>query len=220
VAHWLLDEGVGTSVADASGNGNSATLVNGATWAIGQLGNAIDFDGIDDAVNAGSPADLDDLQSFTYAAWINPDSDGDGANGVIVSKGGTGASASRRFLVNRGSSCPEGYCLELHVNRAATDASVFSSPGLIETNVWQHVTATFSPTDGPRIYKDGVEVDYTSGRSVGSGTLEDDSTSDLVIGSWPGGFGSFDGRQDDVRVYDSALVPSAVAALFELVQGT
>ena len=55
VGYWNFDEGTGTTAADSSGSGNNGTLVNGSTWTAGKVGNgALQFDGVDDSVNAGT----------------------------------------------------------------------------------------------------------------------------------------------------------------------
>ena len=53
---WGFNEGSGTTTADASGNGNTATLLNGPTWVAGKYGNGLSFDGANDNL---SVAELD-----------------------------------------------------------------------------------------------------------------------------------------------------------------
>ncbi|HLC43360.1 MAG TPA: hypothetical protein VJO34_17255, partial [Methylomirabilota bacterium] len=74
VAAYSFDENSGTTVADASGNGNSGTIF-GATWsAQGKFGSALSFDGVNDRVTA-SPVTLG--PSFTLMAWVlNPTNEG------------------------------------------------------------------------------------------------------------------------------------------------
>src|SRR4030095_10522659 len=72
VAYWKFDEGSGTSAADASGNGNTATLVNGPVWTAGRVGNALYFDGINDNLTVPDSNSLDPSSSFTLSAWVNP----------------------------------------------------------------------------------------------------------------------------------------------------
>ena len=47
-----MNEGSGTTLADTSGHGHTGTLLNGPVWVAGQAtyGQALSFDGIDDAV--------------------------------------------------------------------------------------------------------------------------------------------------------------------------
>ncbi|MCJ7544178.1 MAG: LamG domain-containing protein [Phycisphaerae bacterium] len=46
VGYWAFDEGSGSSASDSSGQGNDGT-VHGASWAVGQQGNALSFLGYD-----------------------------------------------------------------------------------------------------------------------------------------------------------------------------
>lgn len=60
LAHWPLDEGMGTTVADVSPNGNGGMVVGGAAWtpsgwpgAMFPNPGALVFDGVDDFVELG-----------------------------------------------------------------------------------------------------------------------------------------------------------------------
>ena len=62
--------------ADSSGNGNTAILHNGASWqpSGGQVGGALEFDGVDDYAQTAD--DLNKLQltgNYTLAVWIKAD---------------------------------------------------------------------------------------------------------------------------------------------------
>ena len=72
VAGWSFNAGTGTTAVDSSGNGNTATLQNGATWAAGKYGNGVSFDGVDDLVRVASSASLTLTTGMTLAAWIKP----------------------------------------------------------------------------------------------------------------------------------------------------
>ena len=80
---WHFDEATGTALADVGGNGYSGTLVVGSSgsqtapaqaWAngaAGKFGAALNFDGIDDYVNLGSQANLNNLgPAFSVGAWV------------------------------------------------------------------------------------------------------------------------------------------------------
>jgi hypothetical protein len=72
VAAYSFDAGAGTSVADVSGNGNDGRI-QGATWtADGRYGNALRFDGVDDAVRVPASPALDIDEAFTLSAWVRP----------------------------------------------------------------------------------------------------------------------------------------------------
>src|SRR3990167_6445659 len=70
VGYWSMNEGTGSYAGDASGNKNTGTLTGGPTWVDGKRGKALNFDGVDDYVNAGSAASVTDLPAITVSAWI------------------------------------------------------------------------------------------------------------------------------------------------------
>src|SRR5438132_6739364 len=72
VAAYAFDAGTGSTVADASGNGNSGTIVN-ATWTTaGKYGNALSFNGTNARVDINDAASLHLTTAMTLEAWVNP----------------------------------------------------------------------------------------------------------------------------------------------------
>ena len=72
VAAYSFDEGSGTTVFDASGNGNNGTI-GGATWTTsGKYGNALVFDGVSALVTINNSASLQLSTAMTLEAWVNP----------------------------------------------------------------------------------------------------------------------------------------------------
>jgi len=70
---WKMNEGSpSTTAADSSGNGNTATL-QGTVWASGIASNAVNLDGVNDYLSVGDKATLEGNATWTFAAWINPD---------------------------------------------------------------------------------------------------------------------------------------------------
>src|SRR5579871_6361430 len=68
VAAYNFDEGTGTTVHDASGNGNNGTLVN-ATWSTsGKYGDALSFNGSNAMVNIPDAASLHLTSGMTLEA--------------------------------------------------------------------------------------------------------------------------------------------------------
>ena len=68
VAHWNFDEGIGTVLADNSGNNNSG-FIYGANWANGITGGALEFNGSSDYVegyvNVNDTSGNPDLEAET-----------------------------------------------------------------------------------------------------------------------------------------------------------
>ena len=72
VAAYGFDEGSGTTVTDASGNGNNGTITN-ATWSTsGKFGKALQFNGTSALVTIPDAASLHLTTGMTLEAWVNP----------------------------------------------------------------------------------------------------------------------------------------------------
>ena len=73
VAAWTFSEGAGTSANDATGNGNTATLLNGTAWAAGPYDSSVSFNGVNGYLSvANSPSLNISGSELTLAMWINP----------------------------------------------------------------------------------------------------------------------------------------------------
>ena len=194
VGDWRLDENTGTTAYDISGNGNDGTLGGGTaqyrpSWAPGKVGQALQFDGIDDYVNAGSDASLDIVGDMTLEAWVKP-SDTTGWEGLASKWGNSWA-----------------WSLDTVNHRSAfyIDGWRYSNTG-IPANQWSHMAVVFDSTaDTVYFYLDGKpDGSYTS-QTVDQGT-----TGDLNIGAW--GFNYYsESVIDDVKIYDYARTQEQIA---------
>ncbi|MEI9808262.1 MAG: hypothetical protein WDO16_10520 [Bacteroidota bacterium] len=72
VAEWRMNEGTGTTTADASGNAYNGTLINGPTWGTGKYGQGINLDGTNDYINIADNANftLTPTQSYSWSGWV------------------------------------------------------------------------------------------------------------------------------------------------------
>ena len=205
VGYWLFNEGGGPLALDLAG-ANIGTLTNGPTWVSGRAGPALNFDGVNDYVDAGAAANFTS-EGFTLALWINFDTlDGTGEDGNPV-------------LFNKGQFEVDGYYLQsqdavnrnlvLVTNQSAANQQTKSSNNTLSLGDWQHLVATRSGAT-VKLYRNGVEVSYAS-----TGTHIDpaSTTSNSVIGRYLPSAANFhvNGLIDDVRVYNRAL--SAVEVL-------
>ena len=195
VAAYSLDEGSGTSVADASGNGNAGTI-SGAIWtSSGKYGNALAFRADDSArVTIPNSGSLQLTTGMTLEAWVNPSAAGNVWRDVMM-KGN------------------DNYYLESSSSRASkpvagmvigsTHVSANGTAALAQ-NTFTHLAATYDGT-AIRLFVNGTEV---SSRAA-SGSIVT-STSPLQIGS-DSTFGQyFDGTIDEIRVYNAALTQSQI----------
>ncbi len=203
MGYWNLDEGAGDIVADRSGNGNDGT-VQGAAWAEGQYGSALEFNGADSYVEIPTSDSLEIDEHVTVAAWINWTDDGDGWLCVMANGQQGGPWENYGLFVNRGSRFVY-FTLSLdggHVTQ--------SSPGnVIDPDEWRHVAASWDGA-AARIYVDGQMVleQAQSGALVPTGAP-------LRLGHRGGSSHYFNGRMDDVAVFDHVLTEAEILAAME-----
>ena len=72
VAAYAFNEGIGSNVADASGNGNTGTIANAAWTKEGRFGNALVFNGTSSLVTIPDSSSLHLKSAMTLEAWVNP----------------------------------------------------------------------------------------------------------------------------------------------------
>ena len=189
VAAYAFDEGSGTTVTDASGNGNNGTISN-ATWATsGKYGKALQFNGTNALVSIPNAASLDLTTGMTLEAWVNPSVVNANWRDVIykaddnyyLSATSTSASVPDAGLIAGG-----------------TYADAFGTSAL-PTNTWSFLTETYDGTT-VRLYVNGTQVSSTAH----TGSIST-STNPLTIGGDTPYSQYFTGLLDNVRVYNVAL---------------
>ena len=189
VAAYSFDEGTGTTVTDASGNGNNGT-VSGTTWTnAGLYGNALVFNGTSARVTINDSASLHLTTGMTLEAWVNPST----VNSVwrdVIYKGN-----DNYFLeaTSSHSGVPGGGGTFGGANVTTFGTAVLTS------STWTHLAVTYDSAT-LRLYVNGVQV--SSLAQTGSILV---SANPLQIGG-DSIFGQFfQGRIDEVRVYNAAL---------------
>ncbi len=208
VGYWKFDDGTGTTAADSSGNGNTGTLVNGPTWTVGKLGQALAFDGLSNYVTVPSTAALN-VYPLTVAVWMKTSST-TGVRG-IVNKYVAGSYNGYQVFMNSGNLCA-------WYLRDSTDyvydggGCPFNVPGYND-NQWHHVAYVVDASGG-KLYVDGVQ----KGSLPWTGTAGAPTTVQPVhIAHYPGAFGGAEylpGVLDDVRIYNRALSAADVLSLY------
>jgi len=169
-----------------------------------QLGKAGSFDGTDDYVNCGSASSVDAMRDYTYSLWIKPNT----------------VSLSYQALIGKGDLFRRGFFVTGSSIRGTTPYSVTSPnsqsvSGTVSTTQWTHVVLTHSATDKKiRLYANGKEISYVS-QIVGSGTMYDYLTDNLVISPWIDlTYRGFSGLIDEVRVYRATLTAAQIQKLY------
>jgi hypothetical protein len=207
---------MGVAIKGAAASGGSLSTVPG------RIGQAVSFDGSDDRIVVSPDASLDNLTSFTYAAWIYV-ADHTKTTNAIMSKGdGDEGTQQKRFGVHSGSACDSGStdgCILAAIVTSGSERRAVSVADTILSNRWYHVAATYTSGSAPRIYVNGTEVSYAESEN-GTGTDVDESAGSLLFGTLNGDDQPsnhwFQGKMDDVRVYDRVLSLDELQRLYKL----
>jgi hypothetical protein len=205
LAWWKLDEGMGSIVLDWSGHDNHGTLANGPVWVEGIDGGALYFDGKDDYVDLGTPAELYIPDNYTYTAWfrVGQDINGDSGPQYLLCIG------SRSDLVF-GVEDAVGVDGDLSLHYYDT-AATFHAVGVGQTvwssGDWHMVAGTKDSATGHKIYLDG-EL-----RNSDTNTNNDNYATTRMISlgarAWTG-HQFYNGDIDDVRIYNRTLTQQEI----------
>lgn len=218
VLHLKLDETSGTTAADSSGLNHNGNLQGfaGTPWTSGIVGGALAFnpDGSagDDAVLVADDGTFDFAASmeFTLSAWASGDPvQEDGAPIICKGTGGGG----EQFAID----VYQGYRFYGWTGGTPSVPWVLGSgggPG--PNNAWQHVVGIFSRSlNRVKLFVNGVEV----ASATPPATIVQNSH-EVSIGSRQNGAGPYDlnfnGKIDDVRIYNRAITPREIKSLNEL----
>jgi len=218
VGHWTFDgkDMPSGRVNDVSGNGNHGTVSGIATstfYTKGKIGQALNFDGVDDTVNLGNIVNADNVEALSVSAWVRFNNSDSSVSEYIVSKNRSGFST---WLLYRTSTETFGFFI---VNSAVETATAISDASYRDT-AWHHVVGVYNGAN-VHIYVDGVSADATP--PALTGTVRDRSEV-VCVGASDSGSGctsSFFGSKavDDVRIYNRALSANEVQQLYNLGAG-
>jgi hypothetical protein len=201
--YLACNEGAGTTVSDASGQGHAGTLTGSTAWGAGKSGSAPALNGSTDYVSL--PANLvTDLSDFTVACWVYWNAARTWER-IFDFGAGTGR---YMFLTPRSSS--GGMRFAITVDGGKGEQAVTGTAAL-PTAQWVHVAVTLSGR---------LATLYVNGAAVGSNSAEflppwqlGGTTQNWIGRSQYSGDPYFNGRIDEFRIYRGALTAADIAAL-------
>jgi hypothetical protein len=196
---WWRGEG---NAYDGAG-GNSGTLQGGATFAVGMVGQAFNFNPASGTVIVPDASSLRLTNQLTIEAWIN--TRGTSTDYGIVSKvGGTGGDNGYQFVLS-------GNTLVGQFNSPGQGwpSARIASGAVITTGVWYHVAWTYDQS-AMRLYCNGLPV---ATNIIGAQAIAA-SSSNLRISGDDNNHIYFDGLIDEVSVYNRALSAAEIAAIY------
>ncbi|UCD50156.1 MAG: carbohydrate binding domain-containing protein, partial [Phycisphaerales bacterium] len=205
VGWWTLDEGEGSTAVDWSGHDGHGTLIGGPQWVDGFQGTALEFSGSEQYVDCGDEAGAGVTADFTLAAWaqMTPGNAGQymGIAGKLRNVGGYNGFGLVRHSSN---------VFRLWVSDGDTGGinGVASSDVTYTDADWHHITGVREGRSNI-LYVDGV-------RQTASNETDFVPSPDFFhIGRQYSHMDDryFEGKIDDVRVYDKALTDAQIAEL-------
>jgi hypothetical protein len=207
VGHWKLDETTGDEAGDSSDNNKTGDLqsMENEDWTAGKFGNALQFDGAgDEYVQITGYKGITGKKARTCAAWINTATTGD-----IISWGEYGIDGKWWLFYVDGTSV---------IRVSIGNGTIKGSTNV--TSQWYHVTAVWDPDWGPdiddvKLYVNGIEETTTvpASRAINTQSVEDVEIG--VLDPAPSGNHRwFNGKIDDVRLYDRALTEGEIGQLY------
>ncbi len=211
VGHWTFDETSGTVAADSAGsnNGTMAGGLTGANSISGVVGNALQFDGVDDEISVGYVPG----NTGTISMWFKSDGTLDSSTPdapILEASGGTGRNTVfRKDWARSGIGGARCNGNDGSIDFVITPASNRYSNACTSTtswtaDQWYHLVATWDGSN-QLMYVNGVlESTHSQSRTGGWGNLKVQLS-----------FGSHGGAADDLRAYDRVLSAEDVAALYD-----
>ncbi len=192
---WWPGEGNATDVRT-----NHSGTIHGATFAVGKVGQAFRFNGVDDYVDLGN---WNPGSAWTVEAWVNPSS-------IPPS-----LPNSRRTIAGGVSDCLDwGIAMQegvfgVVIRQPGGCTDTIRSPIPAVTNTWYHIAGTC----------DGVTATiYVNGEKKGSGPVERGYLGTLsgtrIGGEVCCGGNNFPGLIDEVSIYSRALSETEIQTIF------
>ncbi len=197
VAAYNFDAGVGATVVDASGNNNTGTA-SATTWTTaGKYGSALVFDGSTARVSVPASPSLNVTTGLTLEAWVYPTATQTGWRAIIQRE-------VDAFFLH--ASNHTGGLLPAAGGTFGGSVVWVSGPAAIPINTWTHLAQTYDGTT-LRLYVNGTQV-----VTLAATGLIETTASPLWIGGNNPYNEYFQGRIDDVRVYNRALTALEIQA--------
>lgn len=194
-AWWKLDGNTNNSIGSPNGVGNNVISTTGQS---GQSGTAYSFNGTSSSISTSSTFGIGTTNA-TISCWVyNPSASN---HGIFVHIGTTG------FGIGMGSTTTDANGTKLIM--------IFNGVRWIPTSTdlgtgWHYVVMVIDGSGTPTAYIDGASIGSFPGASsvVPAGSV---TTIGTISGSPPN---TFSGTIDDVRLYNRALPPTDITALY------
>ncbi|QQS15390.1 MAG: LamG domain-containing protein [Candidatus Moraniibacteriota bacterium] len=219
---WKFNDGSGvTAVNEASSRGNG-TLGGSSLpiWGDGPPNYTLDFSGADGEVTMANESDFDLKRTISISLWFRVDNfpSGSGWAPLVSKMDSSGSDASQNYsvwinglkFVHLTSSSSSG-------TQACSDTK-----DILNTGTWYHYVGVIDRDSGSmKRYVDGnlvlpgLTTHHCSGAGVFTSGDAQENNNPVKVGGKFGSFDSFDGKIDDVRIYNGLLSSTDVSLLYD-----
>lgn len=210
IAQWTFNEGVGDSAFDISGNGNHFKLLNGVAWVDAPNGKAVQFDGVDDKGLCVDKPNQTGMDALTIESVIWVEQHSETKWGPIVGKWGPGGSIDDAWALDIDRRSPYGG----HGVVVGSGTNHINGSKAIPVQRWIHLVYTWENSK-MAIYLNGRQVDLVTVANIGS--IKDSDTEIRLGHNVDPHF--FNGKIDQLTIYNIALHPDIIQDHFELLVG-
>jgi chitodextrinase len=195
-ASYPFSEGVGTSTADYSGNGNVGSIT-AAAWAAGKFGQGLNFNGSTSFVAIPDAASLDIGTAGTIEAWVRLNAVGRWHG--IVAKGSANALTAHNYALEVNNANR----VECSVGNGTSANSALSASTLAAGTLY-HLACVWTGSQ-LQVYVNG------SLSATGAETITPiGNLAPLYIGQYGGNSDRTNGLIDEVRIYNRALAQTEI----------
>ena len=194
----------GVTAYDRSGSGNNGTLTNGPTVYPGKVGQALSLNGTNSYIVVPTSASLGANffrgSNWTISMWVNPQLTGNANQELFM-----GVWHEPRIYLNSPGGFLQfaGFISSVYTTLIPSTANVFSA------NTWVHVAIVSNGTNY-LLYKNGAQVNSSAYQQIDGGATQ------FRLAADGSGNGAFNGKIDEVRIYNRALSAAEVTALYNL----
>ena len=214
--HWTFDDGSGFGAADSSGNGRTATLVNGIRWVSGEIGGAVSANAAKQQYVRIPPIDLSRSRAVTVSLWANRTYSTAGGHSLFEATSDYTNFTSGFGLFPDDATC-HGIQAALRGDIGLT-SNCYRPPS---SGVWHHLAVVFDKSqtggDEVQLYVDGVLQEVN--RSLYASTNTNSFGNDPLYLFSRGGTDEFDsGALDDLRIYNAALTTAQIQKIYSSAQ--
>ena len=232
IAHWTFDDVKDGKVKDISPNGHHATLEGKTKWvAKGAVGGALEFGGNGDYVQTPILDELKSSKNFTLSAWFQTNDTSEDEHHIIWvgsdGENGWGGGSELHLSVRHfGHPNKLSFYFGSGGESSGSEINIVTKEDFKDTSNWHHLVGVIKNANGPKVegtlYLNGKIMEpWREGFEFKTQDVADPPDRNPWNTKFRFGASGaldqrfFDGKIDDVRIYDQAITPKDITSAVE-----